>query len=116
MRRRAAALVVGAALTVAELGGCVNLAEIAIDRAGIARPTAGAGLREFQLGQRWSGRTRDDLEREWGRPSFVLNIPGFPEPKAIVVVFIGKQDSAGCIDAFVVQLDSAQTISGYVCR
>ncbi len=116
MNGRVAALLVGAALAMAELGACVNLADIAADRTGRTRLGGGGGMRESQLGQIWSGRTREDLEREWGRPSFVLNLPGFPEPTAIVVVFVGKQDNAGCIDAFVVQLDDARTISSYVCR
>lgn len=116
MGTQVAALLVCAIVAAGGLSGCTNLGETAVDRLGLARSVGGGTLREHQLGLAWTGRTRGDLEREWGAPSFVLDVPGFPDRTAIVVVFIGKQDAAGCIDAFVVQLDHARTIEGYVCR
>lgn len=116
METRVVALLAGAVMVAGGVSGCIKLAEIAFDRPGLARSIGGSGLREHQLTLFWTGRTHGDLEREWGTPSFVLDVPGFPDRTAIVVVFVGKPDAAGCIDAFVVHLDHARTIAGYVCR
>lgn len=77
----------------------------------------GEAQRERVLTQAWSGKTRADLEREWGPPWQVLRVPGCEQPPStVVLVFKSDDPRVRCVDAFVVQTDEKQTILSYVCR
>ena len=74
-------------------------------------------MRERLLTQAWAGKSRAELEREWGPPWQVLSVPGCEQPPpTIVLVFQPGDPLVRCVDAFVVATDEKQTIVSYVCR
>jgi hypothetical protein len=101
-------------------GGCADLGDAAVGaRASAQVAQRGRALRERDLGRRWAGRTREELQREWGEPAFMLNVPGDRRPSSYVMVFVDRDARGGCIDAFVV-LDGDGADDGriwtYICR
>lgn len=102
------------------LPGCADLAPPQ-DSASVPLLPRGAALgeafRERVLTQAWTGRTRTELEREWGPPWQVLRVPESEEPPPTLVLVFRSDDRRGrCVDVFVVLTDERQTILYYVCR
>lgn len=73
-------------------------------------------VREQRLARDWTGRSRQELIDAWGTPRWVLRLPYQREPASLILVFVDQDPSGGCIDAFVVLQDDAETIWNYFCR
>lgn len=98
---------------------CADLGDTSGPRATALAAQRGRALRERDLARRWAGRTRDELEREWGEPAFKLNVPGERQPASYVMVFVDRDRQGGCIDAFVVLQNEStedERIWTYICR
>lgn len=98
-------------------GGCAVRSEQSLGRLDeVARAGEPTHLRERRLDRLWAGRSRRDLQAVWGEPRLVMWLPAPREPRSLVLVYVGRDPSGGCIDAFVVLRDEAETIWTYICR